>query len=39
MADAGTWAGALSPGTYTVVMTADCSEDLVLVEETRLTVP
>jgi len=35
----GDWNGALSPGAYAVVVTADCGEELVLVEEAPLTVP
>ena len=35
----GEWDGALSPGAYTVVTTADCGDELVLVEESGLTIP
>ncbi len=35
----GEWAGSLSAGTYTVVATYDCGEELVILEERQLSVP
>lgn len=33
------WAGSLAPGSYTAILTYDCEEGLIVVEEVPLTVP